>query len=67
MKNTLLFFVSLFLVIQLYGQNEINDNYWKILYTNPSEFPTVMDSFELYLQRNYQDSIPEDKEASIKD
>jgi hypothetical protein len=67
MKPYLLIIILTFFLIQVNGQNEINDNYWKILCNDPSEFSNVMDSFNLYIQRNYPDSVPKDKEIYIKD
>ena len=67
MKKFVFVIVSFIFIFNSYGQIEMNDDYWKVLFTTPSEFNNVMDSFDVYLERNYPDSIPSDKIAGVKD
>ena len=64
MKNILsLLFV--FAVIQLAGQT--NDNSWKAVNRDGSNFYTIKNQFDSYLQQEYPDSIPKSKLSNIKD
>lgn len=65
MKKLLVSFIALFVLISGFSQD--NDNYWEALYTSPYDYSTLVDSFYIYVNSTYPDSIPYDKLKNIKE
>jgi len=58
--------MAAFLLLNVFVNSQITDIYWQKLISDPSQFSTVCNSFDMYIHSTYPDSIPPDKLGNIK-
>ncbi len=57
---------AILLLLSVIAFSQITDNYWNKLESTANNFSQVSDSFDIYINSTYPDSIPQDKLGNIK-
>lgn len=61
-----LFLSIVFIMLNLFVFSQVTDSYWEKIESNAANFTQVSDSFNIYINSTYSNSIPSDKLGNIK-